>query len=96
MTILSSKDVQDQKDLLNTKWKLSDSRITRTFKFNDFKEAFAFMTAVANLAEKHNHHPNWNNVYNQVTISLTTHDAGGLTILDFQMARQIDLLLAHH
>jgi len=96
MTKLSSEVIQEQMNLLNTKWKLSDSLITRTFKFNDFKEAFAFMTAVANLAEKHNHHPNWNNVYNQVTISLTTHDAGGLTILDFQMARQIDLLLAHH
>ncbi len=68
--------------------------IGRTFKFDDFSQAFAFMTRVALLAEKMDHHPEWSNVYNKVEIELTTHDAGGLSMLDMKMARAIEKLLA--
>src|SRR5689334_11553571 len=61
--------------------------ITREFRFSDFMEAFAFMTQLAIFAEKHNHHPEWSNVYNRVAITLTTHDANGLTQNDIDFAR---------
>ena len=67
--------------------------IERTFKFADFSEAFAFMTRVALLAEKADHHPEWSNVYNRVEITLTTHDAGGLSRRDGDLAKAIDDLL---
>ena len=67
--------------------------IARTLIFADFSEAFAFMTRVALLAEKDNHHPEWSNVYNRVEITLTTHDAGGLSQRDVNMAWAIDRLL---
>lgn len=68
-------------------------RLLRSFTFKDFSEAFAFMTRVALLAEKQDHHPEWSNVYNKVSIVLTTHDAGGLSARDVVLARQIDHLL---
>jgi len=68
--------------------------IEREFAFADFSEAFAFMTRVALLAEQHDHHPEWFNVYNRVEITLTTHDAGGLSQRDIAMAEAIDALLA--
>lgn len=64
--------------------------ITRRFTFKDFGEAFAFMTRVALLAEKSDHHPEWSNVWNRVDVLLTTHDAGGLSTRDIQMAQAID------
>jgi 4a-hydroxytetrahydrobiopterin dehydratase len=64
--------------------------IARRFVFRDFAEAFAFMTRVALLAEKADHHPEWSNVWNRVDITLTTHDAGGLTARDVGLAREID------
>lgn len=64
--------------------------ISREFAFRDFSQAFAFMTRVALLAEKHDHHPEWSNVYNRVHIVLTTHDAGGLSRRDIGMAHAID------
>ena len=64
--------------------------ITRDFAFHDFSEAFAFMTRVALLAEQQDHHPEWSNTYNRVSITLTTHDAGGLSARDITMARSID------
>jgi 4a-hydroxytetrahydrobiopterin dehydratase len=67
--------------------------IERQFKFRNFSEAFAFMTRVAMIAEKQDHHPEWSNVYNGVTITLTTHDAGGLSERDVNMAKAIDRLL---
>jgi 4a-hydroxytetrahydrobiopterin dehydratase len=67
--------------------------ITRKFKFADFSAAFAFMTRVALLAEKADHHPEWSNVYNRVEILLTTHDADGLSQRDVDMAAAIDALL---
>ncbi len=67
--------------------------ISRTFTFTDFSEAFAFMTRVALLAEKADHHPDWSNSYNTVEISLTSHDAGGLTKRDAKLAKAIDGLV---
>jgi 4a-hydroxytetrahydrobiopterin dehydratase len=66
--------------------------ITRSFTFANFSEAFAFMTRVALLAEVADHHPEWSNVYNRVDILLTTHDAGGLSERDIEMAEAIDAL----
>lgn len=59
-------------------WQEKDNALHRTFQFSDFQEAFAFMTKLALYAESVNHHPNWSNVYNQVAISLSTHDAGNV------------------
>lgn len=67
--------------------------ITRTFTFADFARAFGFMTSIAILAEKADHHPEWSNVYNRVEILLTTHDAGGLSVRDIDMAKAIEALL---
>jgi 4a-hydroxytetrahydrobiopterin dehydratase len=73
-------------------WSLREDglAITRTFRFADFAEAFSFMTRVAILAEKADHHPEWFNVYNRVEITLTTHDAGGLSTRDVALASAID------
>lgn len=68
--------------------------ITREFRFGDFVQAFSFMTRVALVAEKHDHHPEWSNVYNRVRIVLTTHDAGGLTDKDIALARAADAAYA--
>lgn len=72
-------------------WKEENDRLTKTFKFSNFIEAFGFMTKVALLAEKQNHHPFWTNVYNTVTIELNTHDAGDVvTEKDHALAKAID------
>lgn len=74
-------------------WKEENNELVRKFEFEDFSEAFAFMTRVAILAEKHNHHPWWSNVYNQVEIKLTTHDEGNtITAKDRDLATAIDKL----
>ncbi|MFZ6664318.1 4a-hydroxytetrahydrobiopterin dehydratase [Peijinzhouia sedimentorum] len=74
-------------------WKEKDNKLTRTFEFENFVEAFAFMTKVAFAAEALGHHPNWNNVYNKVTIELTTHDEGNtITEKDRKLAKAIDKL----
>ncbi|MCA1749415.1 MAG: 4a-hydroxytetrahydrobiopterin dehydratase [Sphingomonadales bacterium] len=67
--------------------------ITLSLEFDDFNEAFGFMTRVALLADKMDHHPEWSNVYNKLDILLTTHDAGGLSERDVRMAKAIDALL---
>ena len=67
--------------------------IQRTFTFADFNQAFGFMTRIALLAEKADHHPEWSNVYNRVEITLTTHDADGLSARDAAMARAIEAML---
>lgn len=76
-------------------WDYDDGRdaIIRRFTFDDFNQAFGFMTQVALLAEKADHHPEWANVYNRVDILLTTHDAGGLSARDIEMAQAIDALV---
>ncbi len=73
-------------------WTLDAGRdgIRKSFRFESFVEAFAFMSRVALLAEKADHHPEWFNVYNRVDVLLTTHDAGGLSMRDVDMARAID------
>ena len=76
-------------------WDFDESRdaLTRQFVFDDFVAAFGFMTQVALLAEKADHHPEWSNVWNRVDILLTTHDAGGLSARDVALAEAIDALL---
>lgn len=75
-------------------WKEADNTLYRKFEFSDFSEAFAFMTRVAMIAEKMNHHPLWTNVYNRVEIWLSTHDAGDIvTDKDRKLAEKIDKLV---
>lgn len=74
-------------------WALEGEHLKRSFKFVDFVEAFGFMTKVALLAEKQDHHPEWFNVWNRVDIALTTHDAKGLSARDVKLAKAIDALL---
>tara|TARA_R110002072_G_scaffold299001_1_gene473783 strand:- start:1213 stop:1545 length:333 start_codon:yes stop_codon:yes gene_type:complete len=73
-------------------WKKVKGRdaIAKAYKFKDFNEAFGFMSRVALKAEEMNHHPEWFNVYNQVLVTLTTHDAGGVSSLDIKLAKHID------
>ncbi|MBC8369968.1 MAG: 4a-hydroxytetrahydrobiopterin dehydratase [Planctomycetes bacterium] len=74
-------------------WTIENEHLCREFVFEDFEEAFGFMTKVALLAEELDHHPNWENVFNKVSISLTTHDLGGLSALDFELAHKINAVL---
>ena len=75
-------------------WSKTDDRdaITKTFVFGNFVQAFGWMTQMAILAEKANHHPEWSNVYKTVVVTLTTHDAGGLSALDISLAKAMDAL----
>ncbi len=83
-TLLKTKDLE---------WEIIDDAIQKEFVFEDFIEAFGFMSRVAILAEKQNHHPEWSNVYNRVNITLTTHDAGGVTKKDLRLAESIKGLI---
>ena len=76
----------------NSSWKKMKGRpaLQKSFKFSNFNEAFGFMTRVALVAEQMNHHPEWFNVYNRVDVVLSTHDAGGITELDFKLAEFMD------
>ncbi|MEQ9466788.1 MAG: 4a-hydroxytetrahydrobiopterin dehydratase [Ekhidna sp.] len=75
-------------------WKEEDNKLKKTFEFKDFVEAFGFMSQVAIIAEKMNHHPNWSNVYNTVSFELNTHDAGDVvTEKDHKLAEVIDGLI---
>jgi 4a-hydroxytetrahydrobiopterin dehydratase len=91
---LSEAEREDALDGL-PEWDYDEARdaITRSFTFKDFGEAFGFMTRVALLAEKADHHPEWSNVWNRVDVLLTTHDAGGLSGRDIEMAQAIDGLV---
>lgn len=76
-------------------WIEENNQLSRTFIFKDFIEAYGFMTKVAFLSEKMNHHPDWSNVYNKVIIKLNTHDAGSIvTEKDHKLAKEIDKLVA--
>jgi 4a-hydroxytetrahydrobiopterin dehydratase len=75
-------------------WENTGDHLHREFEFGDFVEAFGFMSRVALLAEKANHHPEWSNVWNKVSIELTSHDAGGLTDRDRDLAEAINQLVA--
>lgn len=74
-------------------WSIQDNKLYRAFKFTDFIAAFGFMTQVALLAERADHHPEWFNVYHKVAISLTTHDIGGISKRDFALAYEISQLI---
>lgn len=71
-------------------WSMQDGKLSREFHFANFVDAFGFMTRSAMVAEKSNHHPEWFNVYNKVTVQLTTHEAGGITERDFALAETMD------
>ena len=73
-------------------WQLRQGKLHKTFQFPDFVTAFGFMTQVAILSEQMGHHPEWCNVYNRLTIDLVTHDAGGISNLDIELAQKIDRL----
>ena len=73
-------------------WELAGGKLRREFVFRDFVTAFGFMSQVALIAEKMDHHPEWFNVYNSVEVTLSTHDSGGVTQLDINMAKQMNLL----
>ena len=81
-------------DLKARGWEMVGGRdaIVKTYKFSDFVEAWGFMSRAAIVAEKMDHHPEWSNVYNRVEVTLTTHDAGGLSALDAKLADRMDVL----
>jgi 4a-hydroxytetrahydrobiopterin dehydratase len=89
-----SAEARDEALVTLTGWKLAEGReaLTKRFVFRDFNEAFGWMTRVALLAEKMDHHPEWSNVYRTVEVVLATHDAGGLTELDVKLARAMDAI----
>lgn len=74
-------------------WRLEDDKLHRELVFDDFVDAFGFMTKLALIAEQMSHHPEWSNVYNRLTIDLTTHDAGGISKHDTAFATKVDSLL---
>jgi len=89
---LSSREIQDKLANLDG-WSVAEGKLTRDFKFADFVRAFGFMASAAIEAEKLNHHPEWSNVYNKVTVNLVTHEAKGLTLLDFELAEKMNALV---
>lgn len=95
MTIekLSSEETHRRLQELD-QWTLLDGKLHREFRFENFVEAFGFMARAALIAETMSHHPEWSNVYNRVTVDLTTHDAGGVSDADFALAARLDQLLS--
>lgn len=91
-TKLSDAEINDKLASLDG-WSLKDGKLHREFKFSDFNAAFGFMARAALFAEQMNHHPEWFNVYNKVIIDLATHDAGGVTELDFKLAGKMNGLV---
>jgi 4a-hydroxytetrahydrobiopterin dehydratase len=94
MEKLNTQEIQQNLEKLDKRWLVKEDYLQCSCKFGNFIEAFSFMTSVAFTAEKMSHHPNWENVYNKVEIRLNTHDIGGLSSLDFLLAKDIDALLA--
>ena len=88
---LSAKEIEDSLVRLQG-WSVRDGKLRKEFKFTDFKQAFGFMASVALIAESIDHHPDWSNVYNRVTIDLMTHDIGGISPLDVEFASKVDKL----
>ncbi len=91
--LLSTEAVDAAVSRLNG-WRVVDGALQREFTLTDFVEAFGFMTRVALLAERANHHPEWSNVYKRVTIRLSTHESGGITERDTALAAEIDALVS--
>lgn len=94
MKKLDERSIKERLDKLEG-WEYKDHAIHTSFEFENFKEAFATMTRIAFEAELQQHHPEWTNVYNTLNISLSTHDAGGLTEKDFKLAHTIEALLGN-
>ena len=90
MKLLTKEEIKANLAKIEDYWESDGNELKCQLTFYDFISAFSFMTVVAMAAEKLNHHPNWSNTYNKLFIELTTHDAGGLTKLDFQLAGIID------
>jgi 4a-hydroxytetrahydrobiopterin dehydratase len=90
---LSTEEIRDKLRALPG-WELREGYLCRSFEFRDFVEAFGFMSQVALWAEKLNHHPDWRNVYRRIDVALSTHDVGGISDLDFTLARKISDLAA--
>ena len=88
VTRLTEQEISDELARLPG-WTVAQGKLHRVFEFADFRQAFGFMTSVALAAEAMNHHPDWSNVWNKVTIDLNTHSAGGITRNDFELAAQI-------
>jgi 4a-hydroxytetrahydrobiopterin dehydratase len=86
---LSDEQIKNELRVLNG-WTVKNGKLHKDFTFSDFTEAFSFMTKIALHAEKKNHHPEWFNVYNRVSIDLMTHDAGGITTNDVELAKFIE------
>jgi 4a-hydroxytetrahydrobiopterin dehydratase len=78
---------------LASPWQVVDGALRKGFRFPDFVAAFGFMTRAALVAQSMDHHPDWRNVYDRVEVTLSTHDAGGITALDFELARRMEGLL---
>lgn len=87
---LETREIEAARRVLHTDWHFESDRLRRELRFRSFAEAFGFMAEVAVHAQAMNHHPEWSNVYNGVVIELTTHDAGGLSSLDVELAERID------
>ena len=90
-TKLTDAEINAQLDGISG-WTVENEKLHKEFQFDSFVEAFGFMVSVALIAESMNHHPEWFNVYNRVTVDLATHDAGGISALDFELAKKIDVL----
>ena len=90
--LLTLKELQDSSHLIPD-WAILNSRLRKTFKFQNFIEAFGFMTKVAIISESICHHPEWKNIYSKVTIELTTHDLSGISSLDLKLAKSIDEII---
>ena len=83
--------LQIENEILNlSNWTVQNDKLHKQYHFGSFIEAVGFMASVALVAESMNHHPEWTNVYNRVTIDLTTHDSGGISALDFELAKRAD------
>ena len=92
LTKLSPEQIKNNlKDMSG--WQVVDNKLHKEFHFDDFNQAFGFMTRAAMHIEKMNHHPEWFNVYNKLIVDLTTHDAGGITENDIKLAKILNLLL---
>ena len=89
--ILTNKQLNEYLEGLN-EWSIVNEKLSKTFKFSNFIQAFGFMTEVAITSEAMDHHPEWSNVYNRVEINLITHSEGGITKLDTELAKKIDTI----
>ena len=96
MKALSKKEVTELLSVKLKNWSFDGTYLSRNYKFTNFINAFSFMTAVAMVAEKMDHHPDWCNVYNTVTIKLNSHDAKGITQLDFELGESIEKIFDSH